>query len=242
MSTNTTLDRVEVSPRTLDPRRDALRDLRIMAPGVIPFGIFLGLTITVTGTGTFAGLFGSGLVYGGSAQLATVTVLHLGSGLLAAVAAGVVVNARFLLYGAALEPWFHGHPRWFRLLGAQFVLDQTYLSAVRHPAYRGSAQFRRYWLWLALSLLAVWTAALSAGITLAPLIPDMPHLVLVGTAMFVAMLVPRLIDLPSLVATGAASLAALVATQVLPNAAVLAGAAAGVIAAWLVRPGSTEVS
>ena len=221
---------------TLDPRRDALRDLRAVAPGVIPFGMFLGMTITITGSGAFAGLFGAAAVYAGSAQLATISVLHLGSGLLTAVAAGVVVNARILLYGAALEPWFRSQPRWFRLLGVQFVLDQTYLATVERPGYRNSALFRRYWLWIGLSLLGVWLAAVGTGIALGPLVPDMPHLVLVGTALFTAMLVPRLVSRPSCLAAAAATLAALVTSQVAPTAAILAGAATGVLAAVLVSP------
>ena len=56
----------------LDPRRDALRDLRTVLPGVVPFGIFLGMTVTLTGSGAAAGLLGAGLVYGGSAQLTTI--------------------------------------------------------------------------------------------------------------------------------------------------------------------------
>jgi predicted branched-subunit amino acid permease len=216
---------------TVRPRRDALRDLRTVSPGLIPFGMFLGVTVSVTGTGALAGLTGAAAVYGGSAQLATTTVLHVGSGLLTAVAAGVVVNARILLYGAALEPWFRGHPRWFRLLGPQLVIDQTYLSTVERPGYRHSAEFRRYWLWLGLSLLVTWITAVGSGIALAPLLPDLPHLVLVGTALFVAMLVPRLVSLPSWVAALTAAVAALAVTQVAPHLAILAGAAAGMLAA-----------
>ena len=208
-----------------------------MAPGVIPFGMFLGLTVSITGTGVFAGLLGAPVVYAGSAQLTTITVLDLGSGLLTAIAAGLTVNARFLLYGAALEPWFRGQPRWFRLLGSQFVLDQTYLSVAERPTYgeeEARSDFRRYWLWLALTLLAVWTAALGTGIVLAPWLPDAPHLILVGTAMFVAMLVPRLVSRTSWVAAVAAAGTALLVAQVAADVAVLAGAAAGVVAAVLV--------
>lgn len=216
---------------TRQPRRDAIADLRTMAPGVVPFGVVLGVATSVTGTWWVAGLSGAALVYGGSAQLATTTVLHLGANLLVAVAAGVVVNARLLLYGAALEPWFRSHPRWFRLLGAQFVLDQTYLAAVERPGYRDSADFRRYWLWLALSLLGVWLVAVGSGIALAPLMPEMPHLVLVGAALFVGMLVPRLVDFDSWVAALAAAVTALVTLHVVPNLAILAGALVGVGAA-----------
>lgn len=224
--------RIASTTRTLDPRRDALRDLRTVAPGVVPFGIFLGITTAVTGTGWIAGLGGAALVYGGSAQLTTTTVLHLGSGLLAAVVAGLVVNARLLLYGAALSSWFKHQPRWFRLLGAQFVLDQTYLSAVERPEYRDpkhARAFRSYWLWLALSLLTIWVSAVGLGLVVAPLVPDMPHLLLVGTTLFVAMLAPRLTDRASWAAALAGGAAAAIVAQAAPTLAILAGAAAGVV-------------
>jgi len=236
MTTPATCDRGEAPLLQRTPRRDALRDLRTVAPGVIPFGMFLGMTVTITGTGIFAGLLGAPVVYAGSAQLTTITMLHLGSGLLTAVAAGAALNARFLLYGAALEPWFRDQPRWFRLLGPQFVLDQTYVSAAARPVYAeegGRSDFRSYWLWLATSLLAVWSGAVSAGIVLAPLLPDVPHLVLVGTAMFVALLVPRLVSRTSCVAALAAAVTALLVEQAAPDVAILAGAAAGVVAAIL---------
>jgi predicted branched-subunit amino acid permease len=218
----------------LDPRRDALRDLRTVAPGVLPFGMFLGLTVAVTGTGWVPGLAGAALVYGGSAQLATTTLLSLGAGLLTAVTAGVVVNARLLLYGTALEPWFRGQPRWFRLLGPQFLIDQTYLSAVERPAYRGAPAFRRYWLWLGLTLLAVWMSSVGAGIAFAPLVPDMPHLVLVGTGLFVALLVPRLVDRASWASAAGGAGGALAVSAVAPGLAILAGALVGVVTGALV--------
>ena len=104
----------------------------------MPFGLFLGVTLSAYGEHPLAVLAGAALVYGGSAQLATSTVLHAGAGLLAAVLAGVVVSARMLLYGAALADRFADQPRWFRWLGPATLLDQTYLSALNRPGYRVS--------------------------------------------------------------------------------------------------------
>jgi predicted branched-subunit amino acid permease len=176
------------------------------------------------------------MVYGGSAQLATSTVLHAGAGLLAAVLAGVVVSARMLLYGAALADRFADQPRWFRWLGPATLLDQTYLSALDRPDYR-SAQFRRYWGWLSLDLLVVWLAAVAIGVAAGPLLPDLPHLILIGTAMFLAMLVPRLVDRPTLTAAVVGAFASATTLLVLPSVAVLTGTLAGVTAGMLARRG-----
>lgn len=211
-------------------RRAALSDIAGVAPGIVPFGITLGITAVTTKTGAVAGVLGAVLIYGGSAQLAAITVLHLGSGLLAAVVSGAVVNARVLLYGAALEPWFRGQPLWFRWLAPQFILDQTYLSATARGRMRPD-EFRRYWGWLGFLLLLLWTGSVVLGLVVEPLLPPMPHLVLVGTALFVAMLVPRLATRGAIVAAGVSAGVALVVAHVVPELGILGGTAAGVLAA-----------
>ena len=220
-------------------RRAAFRDILAVSPGVVAVGVALGITAQTSGAGAPATVLGAGFVYGGSAQLATITVLHAGSGLLAAVLSGAVVNARLLLYGAALEPRFRQQPLWFRLSAPQFIVDQTYLAASGRDHLRGT-DFRRYWGWLGAALLFVWTGAVVAGLLAGPVLPPLPHLILVGTALFIAMLVPRLVDLASVVAAVTAVLVALVVTRVVPELGILAGALAGVTAALLlderVRP------
>jgi predicted branched-subunit amino acid permease len=205
---------------------------------VVPFGLFLGVTLTAYGEHPLGVLIGAGLVYGGSAQLATSSVLHAGAGLLAALLAGVVVSARMLLYGAALSDRFADQPRWFRWLGPATLLDQTYLSALDRPGYQ-AAGFRRYWGWLSLDLLLVWLAAVAVGVVTGPLLPDLPHLVLIGAAMFLAMLVPRLVDRPTVVAAVAGAVTSASTVLVLPDVAVLTGTLAGVTAAMLARRGRT---
>lgn len=214
-------------------RNAALHDVLTVSPGVVPFGLMLGVTAIASGTGAPAALVGAVLVYGGSAQLATLSALHVGAGLLAAVASGILVISRVLLYGAALEPRFRGQPLWFRLLAPQFVLDQTYLSATGRPEISG-ADFRRYWAWLGTALLIVWTAAVTTGLLLGPLLPPLPHLALVGTALFIAMLVPRLVGREALVAAGVSVVVAVVVAHLVPSLGILGGTAAGVTAAVLV--------
>jgi predicted branched-subunit amino acid permease len=218
------------------PWRDAARDVRAVSAGVGAFGLFLGITLTTYGEHPLSVLAGAAAVYSGSAQLATSTVLHAGAGVAAAVAAGAVVSARLFLYGAALAHRFRDQPRWFRWLGPAILLDQTYLSAIARPTYTGAA-FRRYWGWLGLDLLLVWLAAVVVGLAAGPLLPALPHLVLIGAAMFLAMLVPRLTDRASLAAAAVGAAVTLLGCLVVPDVAVLAGTSAGSAAAAMVRGG-----
>jgi predicted branched-subunit amino acid permease len=221
---------VTASARSADLRRAALRDILAVSPGVIPFGLMLGITVVATGSGRGAAVLGAVLVFGGSAQLTTITVLHLGAGLAAALVSGAVVNARILLYGAALEPFFRDQPLWFRLLAPQFIQDQTYLSAIGRPD-PGPHAFRRYWAWLGGALLVVWTGSVVLGLLAGPLLPPLPHLALVGAALFIAMLTPRLVDRTTVAAAGISAGIALVVVHLVPALGILAGTAAGVVAA-----------
>jgi predicted branched-subunit amino acid permease len=211
------------------PRSDAVRDVLTVAPGILPFGIALGILIATSSMGDGAGLLGAPLVYAGSAQLTATTMFQQGAGLLAVVGSALIVNARLLLYSASLAPRFSAQPTWFRLAAQHFIIDQTYLSALDRPNHAGR-QFRAYWLWLGLGVMAAWSAAVGIGVVVGPRLPSLPHLTLAGTALFVGMLMPRLRDRPSVTAAITAALVAPLAAQVVPTAGVVVGVAAGMAA------------
>jgi predicted branched-subunit amino acid permease len=216
------------------------RDLLGIVPSVAPLGLALGLTASSLHVSGVATVLGAGVVYAGSAQLTATTLLAAGGALGAVLAAGVLVNARLLLYGAALEPLFRRQSLRFRLLAAHFVIDQTYAAVTRRPELREQpAAFRRYWLRLGLGLLLGWTGAVALGVLIGPALPRLPHLGLVGYAMFVAMLTPRLVSRPAWATATVAVATALVAVPFVPRLAVLIGAVAGITAgAWFDRRSS----
>jgi predicted branched-subunit amino acid permease len=217
------------------PRGDAVRDVLTVAPGIVPFGIALGVVIASSSMGDGAGLLGAPLVYGGSAQLTATTMFQQGAGLLAVVGSALIVNARLLLYSASLAPRFRAaQPAWFRLVAPHFIIDQTYLSALDRPGHAGR-RFRAYWLWLGLGVMAVWSAAVGIGVLVGPRLPSLPHLTLAGTALFVGMLMPRIRDRPSVTAAITAAIVAPLAAQVVPTAGVVVGAAAGMAAGVAAR-------
>jgi predicted branched-subunit amino acid permease len=214
-------------------RAYALRDTTTVMSGMVAFGLMLGMTVSTLGADPLAALAGTFLVYGGSAQLTTVTLLDRGIALAAAVLTGAVVNLRLLLYSAALGSRFRSQPRLFRWLGPQLIIDQTYLMATGRPELHGE-DFRRYWRWLGLAVLVVWSTSVASGIALGPIMPELPHLALVATALFVAMLVPRLTSRPAVVAALVGGGVAAVVSLVLPALGILTGAVAGVAAALAV--------
>jgi predicted branched-subunit amino acid permease len=214
-------------------------DTATVSSGIISFGLVLGITVRAVGRDALAALVGAPAIYGGSAQLTSVTTLAHGATLLVAVLSGVVVNLRLLLYGAALSERFAHHPRLFRWLAPHLIIDQTFLMAQGRPELTGAA-FRRYWVRLGVLVVVVWTSAVAAGLLLAPVLPPLPHLTLVCTAMFIGLLVPRLVTRPAVVAAASGALAAWSVGALLPELGILAGALAGIGAGVLADRPSTE--
>lgn len=211
-------------------RRLARRDALAVAPGIVPFGAVLGVTIAVVGADRLAGLVGAVAVYAGSAQLSAVSLLDKGLGVLAATLTAAVVNVRLLLYSAALGERFRQQRVLFRWLAPHFIIDQTYLMASAREDLDDDT-FRTYWLWLGGTILVVWTSSIALGILLGPALPDLPHLPLVGTTLFIGRLAPRLVTRPAVVAATAACLTAALVSQVALALGIVAGALAGILAA-----------
>jgi len=217
----------------------AAADTLTVCSGMICFGLVLGITVETLGRDELSGIIGAAVVYGGSAQLTTVTLLSHGSALVLAVLSGVVVNLRLLLYSAAMGDRFAGQPRAFRWLAPYLLIDQTFLMAEGRRELPAEV-FRRYWLWLGGFVLCVWTSSVAAGELLAPALPSLPHLTLVCTAMFLGLLLPRLVTRPAIAAAVVGGLTAGVVSAMLPALGIVAGAVAGVAAACLQPDPSTR--
>jgi 4-azaleucine resistance transporter AzlC len=80
--------------------------------------------------GSIAPIVMSILVFSGAAQFAALSVLAAGAGPLAAILAGLLMNARFLPMGLAAAPAFAG-PGWLRALRGQAVVDASWAMASR---------------------------------------------------------------------------------------------------------------
>ncbi len=212
------------------PFRMALADALAVAAGMIAFGVALGVTVVTLASSRLAALLGGALVYGGSAQLTAITLLDRGVGIAAATLTAAVVNLRLLLYSASLAPRFESQPRWFRWLAPHFIIDQTYLMSTTRMSLESQA-FRRYWGWIGGLVLIIWTGSIALGIGLGPVLPELPHLGLVATALFVGLLVPRLTSRPAVVAALVGGAVAALTSAVLPSIGIIAGALGGVAAA-----------
>ena len=102
--------------------------------------------------GNVAPIMMSALLFAGSAQFAATAVLGAGGGVVAAIAAGILLNLRYVPMGIALAPSLRGAP-WRRALVGQGMIDFSWAAASRgggrfDPAFMLGATAPSYPCWV----------------------------------------------------------------------------------------------
>ncbi|WP_211303359.1 AzlC family ABC transporter permease [Streptomyces milbemycinicus] len=127
--------------KTLDP--PLLRDIAMVGLAIGVVGVSFGAIAISRGEPAWVPLTMSLTVFAAGAQLAALDITLGGGGTAAAVAAGLVLNARLPLFGLAVADVLGG-VRWpARLLGSHALVDQSaaFALAQREPARRRAAFF-----------------------------------------------------------------------------------------------------
>ena len=208
-----------------------VRAILPLSVGILPFGLVYGVVVAESSVDGWTGLLASVLIFAGAAQLSLVESIDANAPWAVAIGTSLVVNARFLLYSAALAPALAAFPRIWRIVLPYAMTDQAatlslaYFESERDPV-------RRRWFFLAggLFFAAAWWLGTAIGLLAGADLPDELELDFAIPLMFLALLVPVLRGSPALVAA-AAAVAVTLATSALPDGTnVLCGAVAGVAA------------
>lgn len=210
--------------------RTGLRDMLPVTVAIAPFALVLGVATNASVIDDVAGVIAAPLIYAGSAHFAALSILDAGGSALTAIVAALIVNVRFVMYGAALAPRFRDQPRWFRWLGPATIVDQTFALATSQDE-RGPAWFRGYWFATSALLGGGYTAMVAVGVVLGPVVPTGIGLELTIPALFLAMLAGRVRDRPALVAVVVAGAVTALTLHLPHGLALPIGAVAGAGAA-----------
>jgi 4-azaleucine resistance transporter AzlC len=198
----------------------------------IPFALVLGLAITESGIGNLVGWSSSPIIFGGSAQLTLVTLLGSGTAVVAATTAALVVNARHLMYSAALAPAFQGQPRWFRWFGPYLLIDQLFaMSTLRLDD--DPRDFRTYYLVAGLTFWVIWLVTTALGLLIGPVVPEGWHLEFAVPILFVGLLILGIDNWPKVVAAAVGAGVTLVSAGIPNRGGLLVGSLAGILAGTL---------
>ncbi|MFC4064105.1 AzlC family ABC transporter permease [Actinoplanes subglobosus] len=198
---------------TLYRTRAQLRDIGALAAASMAVGASFGAIAVAYGLPAWVPVVMSVLIFAGGAQFLAVGLLAAGNPI-AAVLAGLLLNARHLPFGLAVADTIGS--RWRdRLVGSHLMTDEAVAFAL---AESGPAARRRvYWL-VGVSLFAAWNIGVVLGVLLGGATGDPAALGLDAAfpAGLIALILPSLRDRETrLVALTGAALAVLL-TPVLP--------------------------
>lgn len=234
------------SPLSLQ-RRVALREgLRAVSPGLVALGIWgvvTGVAMVKAGLTEQQAVVMSLLVYAGSAQLTALPLMAAGAPLWLIFAAGIIVNLRFLIFGAALHPFFRDLSWRKRLFLGYLSVDVSFI--VFMPRFADAVKkgtLEQHWFFIGTILPAwlVWQTASMIGIALGAIVPVSWSLEFGAVLALMAMMIPYVTSRPVFASVVAAGVTAWL-TQLWPLrlgllAAVVVGIAAGMWVEMRSRP------
>jgi 4-azaleucine resistance transporter AzlC len=152
-------------------RRDlVLASLGFAASGV-GFGLVYGLAAREAGFSVIEATSMSVFVLAGAAQFAAVGLISHGAGWPSIVLLTALLNARHLLYSAAMAPWLAGRPRLERAAMAHVLTDETFALSLAHFQRIGRADVVGFWLAAGFDSLS-WPIFTAVGVIGGQLIPD----------------------------------------------------------------------
>lgn len=170
-----------------------LRRVSVLMPGVVVFAVAFGAAASAKGLSLLEAVLMSALVYAGVSQLVAMELWRpeWSWGAIAGLAVvTATVNARMVLQGASLQPWFARYPRTVNALHLFFFTDANWLIGTRYHGEGGRDLGVLVGAGVALWL--VWVAATVPGYLLGALVSDPRRygIDLVMPIFFAAMIVP----------------------------------------------------
>lgn len=152
-------------------RRDLVLASLSFAVSGLGFGFVYGLAAREAGFSIIEATSMSVFVLAGAAQFAAVGLIAHGAGWPSIVFLTALLNARHLLYSAAMAPWLGGRPRLERAAMAHVLTDETFALSLAHFRRLGRADILGYWLAAGIDCLS-WPIATAVGVVGGQLILD----------------------------------------------------------------------
>lgn len=227
----------------LDPTKRTVRGQALsIGLAIVPFGIAFGVLCAEADLSVWQAAGFSTLVFGGSAQFASVSILADGGTVVAATTAGMLLALRSLAFGVAMAPVLRGRV-WWRALVSQLMIDESTAVGSAQP----TAELRHYGYFAGgLSVFVLWNLSTLLGVSVLSGAED--AIIDYGIdatipAAFLALLWPRLGTKEGRLLAGAGAAIALGLVEVTPAGVPIVVAAGAVVLAapWRTRPSTRGV-
>ena len=155
-----------------DSRRRLILDGLGIAVSAVGFGFVYGLAAREAGFSPIEVFAMSTIVFAGAAQFAAVGYVANGLAWPIIFVLTLLLNARHLLYSAALAPWLREVPFWRRAVMAHLLTDEAFALTIAHYQRVGRTDERGFWIAAVGATFIPWNLATFAGSVLGGQIPD----------------------------------------------------------------------
>ena len=203
-------------------------------PAVFSWGLVTGVAMSKSVLTVPEAIGMSLLVYAGSAQLAALPLFAAGLPIWTVWLTAAVVNLRFVIFSAALQPHFSYMPLFRRTIMGSFNGDLHFVYFMqRYGNQIGYTPGKEGFIWgMALTNFTMWQVSSIVGILLASLFPDSWGLGLAGTMALIPVMIATITSRSTMLAVVVSSVLALLFFE-LPYRLSLVVAVVGAIAAGM---------
>jgi len=155
-----------------ESRRRLIVEALGIAVSATGFGFVYGLSAREAGFSPLEAMAMSTIVFAGAAQFAAIGYVVAGLAWPAIALLTLLLNARHLLYSAALGPWMADVPRPRRALMAHVLTDEAFALSIGHFRRIGRTDEAGYWIGAIASTFIPWNLATLAGVVAGGSIAD----------------------------------------------------------------------
>lgn len=232
------------APFGAEPQRAAQRraafnaGTRAVAPAAYATGIWglvTGVAMVKAGLTAWQALGMTLLVYAGSAQLAALPLIAVAAPISVILLTATVVNLRFLIFSAALHPYFRRHSPLQRALLGYIATDVGFAVFIARfgdapNEERGSSEQLWFFLGMATRIWIAWQSFSVAGILLAGQVPAEWGLEFAAIIGLIALALPMIATRPALIGAIASAVVAVAAANLPLKLGLVLAVVVGIIA------------
>ena len=209
--------------------RDGAKKIAPIGVAAFAFGVSFGVLARASGIGSAPAIVMSATTFAGSAQFAIASILGAAGGVVSAIVAAILLNARYAPISVSVAPVFVGGPV-RRLLESQLIVDESWAMSRREDGRYD----RKLLVGGGLLLFACWVGGTVIGVLAGDALGDPADVGLDAAfpALFLAILVTQVHDRPALAAAVLGGLIALVLLPVAPAGVPIVAASAACLLGW----------
>jgi 4-azaleucine resistance transporter AzlC len=210
--------------------RQGLKDGIPSVVGMIPFALIVGTASTAAGLDPWLALAMSVIVYAGASQLAAIGLMAQSAPMPIVVATVLVVNLRFVMYSAALSPYFSRFTTPKKWMLAYGLTDHLFaLVTAKYKADDPVEHIADYYAAVSIMTWCVWNSMVAIGIFAGTLVPKNYSLDFAIPLVFLALVFPALTTRAHWVTAGVAATAAFFTSALPMKLGLIAAALTGVV-------------